>query len=203
MQIGAKYSHLNGEEYLLVHKPTLWQEVQDVISGVDAAACKTKISEEKTMTGRILYSPTDMNAAFKTGLESIDWTERRNTFWVTDDEKLLRGIYGLSSEEQKLAIQKAGQEPIMSYNQTDFVKDRVAVEVQFGKYAFVAHDLFVKHLSFYVSDIIDVGIEILPMKELEKEMSSGVPYYERDLLNVLRQGRGVPAVPLVLIGVLP
>ena len=33
----------------------------------------------------------------------------------------------------------------MSYNQTDFVKDRVAVEVQFGKYAFVAHDLFVKH----------------------------------------------------------
>jgi len=91
----------------------------------------------------------------------------------------------------------------MSYNQTDFVKDRVAVEIQFGKYAFVAHDLFVKHLSFYVSDEIDVEIEVLPMKALEKEMSSGVPYYERDLLNVLRQGRGVPAVPLVLIGVLP
>ncbi len=203
MKIGAKYSHLNGEEYLLVHKPALWQEVQDVIAGVDAAVCKTKVSKEKTMTGRILYSPTDMNAAFKMGLETIGWTERRNTFWVTDDEKLLRGIYGFSSAEQKRAIQDAGHEPIMSYNQTDFVKDRVAVEVQFGKYAFVAHDLFVKHLSFYVSDIIDVGIEILPMKELEKEMSSGVPYYERDLLNVLRQGRGVPAVPLVLIGVLP
>ena len=50
------------------------------------------------------------------------------------------------------------------------------MEIQFGKYAFVAHDLFVKHLSFYVSDIIDVGVEVLPMKELEKEMSSGVPY---------------------------
>jgi len=47
------------------------------------------------------------------------------------------------------------------------------------------------------------GVEILPMKALEKEMSSGVPYYERDLLNVIRQGRGVPAVPLVLMGVLP
>ena len=112
-------------------------------------------------------------------------------------------IYGRSAEEQQAAIQEAGREPIMTYNQTDFVKDRVAVEVQFGKYAFVAHDLFVKHLSFYVSDVIDIGIEILPMKEMEKEMSSGVPYYERDLLNVLRQGRGVPAVPLVLIGVLP
>ena len=203
MQIGGKYSHLNGEEYLLVHKPVLWQEVQDVISGIDAAACKTKISKEKTMSGRILYSPADMNGEFKRGLEASGWSERRNTFWVTDDQKLLRSIYGLSPDEQKQAIQNAGQEPIMSYNQTDFVKDRVAVEVQFGKYAFVAHDLFVKHLSFYVSDMIDVGIEILPMKELEKEMSSGVPYYERDLLNVLRQGRGVPAVPLVLLGVVP
>ncbi len=203
MQIGAKYSHLNGEEYLLVHKPALWQEVQDVIASVDAAACKTKVSKEKTMPGQLLYSPKDMNVAFKEGLESTGWDERRNTFWVTDDEKLLRGIYGLSPEEQKQKIQDTGHEPIMSYNQTDFVKDRVAVEVQFGKYAFVAHDLFVKHLSFYVSDIIDVGVEILPMKDLEKEMSSGVPYYERDLLNVLRQGRGVPAVPLVLVGVLP
>lgn len=81
------------------------------------------------------------------------------------------------------------------------MKDRIAVEVQFGKYAFVAHDLFVKHLSFYVADIIDVGIEILPMKDLEQELSSGVPYYERDLVNVIRQGRGVPAVPLILLGV--
>ena len=109
----------------------------------------------------------------------------------------------MTEGEQRQAIEDAGRTPIMSYNQTDFVKDRVAIEVQFGKYAFVAHDLFVKHLSFYVSDIIDVAIEILPMKELEREMSSGVPYYERDLLNVLRQGRGVPAVPLVLIGVAP
>ena len=203
MRIGAKYSHLNGEEYLLVHRKKLWREIQDVIAAVDAEACKTKVSREKTMRGRMLYSPRDMNMAFKNRLKAIGWKERRNTFWVTKDEKLLRAIYGLSAKEQKAAIEAAKHEPIRSYNQTDFVKERVAVEVQFGKYTFVAHDLFVKHLSFYVSDIIDVGIEILPMKSLEKEMSSGVPYYERDLLNVLRQGRGVPAVPLVLIGVLP
>ena len=155
------------------------------------------------MRGRTLFSPADMNVAFKDGLRALGWSERRSTFWVTADEKLLRGIYGLPESEERRAIEETGQTPIMSYNQTDFVKDRVAVEVQFGKYAFVAHDLFVKHLSFYVSDIIDVGIEILPMKELERDMSSGVPYYERDLLNVLRQGRGVPAVPLVLIGVTP
>ena len=203
MQIKARYSHLNGEEYLLVHRKHLWEEVQAVIAGVDAFACRTKVSKEKTMRGKLLFSPADMNRAFSEGLSRVGWSERRSTFWVTDDERILRGTYALPENEQKQAIEAAGLTPIMSYNQTDFVKERVAVEVQFGKYAFVAHDLFVKHLSFYISDIIDVGIEILPMKELEREMSSGVPYYERDLLNVLRQGRGVPAVPLVLIGVAP
>jgi hypothetical protein len=83
------------------------------------------------------------------------------------------------------------------------VKDRVAVEVQFGKYSFVAYDLFVKHMAFYIGNVIDVGIEILAMKELQEEMASGVGYYEGELYNLVREGRGVPAVPLVIIGVAP
>lgn len=109
----------------------------------------------------------------------------------------------MGPEQQKAEIVGAGEKPLASYNQTDFVKERVAVEVQFGKYAFVAYDLFVKHLAFYVGDVIDVGIEILPMKELQQQMSSGVGYYEGELYNLIREGRGVPAVPLVLIGVIP
>lgn len=203
MRIAAQYSHLNGLEYMIVHHKDLWGEIQNAIAWVDAEACKTKISREKTMRGRRLYSPIDLNQQFRSSFRELGWTERRNTFWVTDDEELMRGVYNRPEAEQKQAIQAAGREPIMSYNQTDFVKDRIAVEVQFGKYAFVAHDLFVKHLSFFVAGIIDVGIEILPMKSLEREMSSGVPYYERDLVNVLRQGRGVPAVPLIMLGVVP
>ncbi len=201
MKVAALYSHLNGEEFLLVHRKKLWKEIKSVIAEVDAEACRTKISKERRREGRALYSPIDMNQAFKMGLENRGWSERRKTFWVTSDEKLMRGTLELDVAKQKAVIEKAGLEPIMSYNQTDFVKKRVAVEVQFGKYAFVAHDLFVKHLSFYVSDVIDVGVEILPMKALQRDMSSGVAYYERDLLNVIRQGRGVPAVPLVLVGV--
>ncbi|MXY76780.1 MAG: restriction endonuclease [Acidimicrobiia bacterium] len=203
MQIMEYYSHLNGWEYLQVHHRTLWDEVCQVITEVDGPGHKTKVSREKRTRGKVLYSPKAMNETFKNGFWVRGWRERRNSFYVTADESLLRGIYGLGEREQKAAIERAGYDPISSYNQTDFIKDRVAVEVQFGKYAFVAHDLFVKHLSFYVSDIIDVGIEILPMKSMEQEMSSGVPYYERDLLNVIRQGRGVPAVPLVLVGIAP
>jgi len=203
VKIIEKYSHLNGLEFLLVHKSELWKEIEKVIDSVDAEACKTKISKEKTMRDRLLYSPIDMNKAFSKLLRTKNWQESRVSYWVTKSEKLIRKTLSMPMEEQKKEIELAGETPIFSFNQTDFVKDRVAIEVQFGKYPFVAYDLFVKHLAFYIGDRIDVGVEILPMKSLQVQMSSGVAYYEGELYNIVRQGRGVPAVPLVVIGVAP
>ena len=203
MKIIEKYSPLNGLEFLLVHKSELWKEIEKVIDSVDAEACKTKISKEKTMRDRLLYSPIDMNKAFSKLLRTKNWQESRVSYWVTKSEKLIRKTLSMPMEEQKKEIELAGETPIFSFNQTDFVKDRVAIEVQFGKHPFVAYDLFVKHLAFYIGDRIDVGVEILPMKSLQVQMSSGVAYCEGELYNIVRQGRGVPAVPLVVIGVAP
>ncbi len=203
MKIVETYSHLNGLEFLMVHKPRLWQEIQKVIAAVNAEACKTKVSKEKDMVGKLLYSPIAMNASFKKLLSKAKWEESRVSYWVTRNEKLIRKTLTMETKEQKKEIEDAGETPIFSYNQTDFVKERVAIEVQFGKYSFVAYDLFVKHLAFYVGDKIDVGIEILPMKTLQTQMSSGVAYYEGELYNVIRQGRGVPAVPLIILGIEP
>jgi hypothetical protein len=83
------------------------------------------------------------------------------------------------------------------------VKDRIQVEVQLAKYTFVAFDMFVKHMMFFIGHVMDVGVEIVPMKSMEQEMSSGVPYYERALYHLLAQGRSTPAVPLILIGISP
>ena len=149
----------------------------------------------------MLYSPREMNKAFKAGFRKAGWKETRTNYWITGNVRLVRETMNMNSDQQKGTIEQAGETPMFSYNQTDFVKDRIAVEVQFGKYAFVAYDLFVKHMAFYTGDVIDLGIEILPMKRLQAEMSSGVGYYEGELYNLLRQGRGIPAVPLVLIGI--
>lgn len=203
MRIAAYYSHLNGLEFLQVHQPGVWKEIQAVVKSVDAAKCKTKISKEKGMVGNVLYSPKDMNRTMRDGFNARDWKESRVSYWVTEDAKLIRKTMLMDAKQQKAEIEAAGNRAIASYNQTDFVKNRVAVEVQFGKYAFVAFDLFVKHLAFYVRDVIDVGVEILPMKELQAEMSSGPGYYEGELYNLIREGRGVPAVPLILVGVAP
>ncbi len=87
---------------------------------------------------------------------------------MTDDYQLVRRTLALRLAEQKREIEEAGRPALASYNQTDFVKERAAIEIQFGKYSFIAYDLFVKHLAFFVGDLIDVGIEILPMKEMQK-----------------------------------
>jgi hypothetical protein len=203
MKIVETYSHLNGLEYLLVHKPKLWKEIQTVVAAVDANACRTKISNEKGMKGKALFSPKDMNKKFCQLLPQRGWQESRVSYWVTKSEKLIRQTMAMSPEAQKAEIEAAGEVPIFSYNQTDFVKERIAVEIQFGKYAFVTYDLFVKHLAFYVRDQIDVGIEILAMKSMQQEMYSGPGYFEGELYNIIRHGRGVPAVPLVLVGVEP
>lgn len=90
MKIAQTYSHLNGLEYLLVHKKRLWTEVRQVIQLVDGNACKTKVSAEKTMAGEILYSPIALNKAFSALLAARNWKESRVNYWVTKSERLIR-----------------------------------------------------------------------------------------------------------------
>jgi hypothetical protein len=203
VKVGASHSPLNGYEWLLVHEPEVWAEVEKIIRALDARGFKTKISREKTMPGVALYSPKAIDEAASKMFREAGRRESRTSYWVTDDCDLIRKTMLLPERDQKDHIEAAGKRAIRSYNQTDFVKRRVAVEVQFGKYSFIAYDLFVKHLAFFVGDTIDVGIEILPMKSMQEHMSSGPGYYEGALYDIARQGRGVPAVPLVLVGVEP
>ena len=210
MKIVETYSHLNGEEYLLVHHPDLYKEIKAVIREVDAAKCMTKTSEEKTMRGKKLYSPEMLNKEFRKLFHKRGWVESRYQYYVTTNRAYLQDIVNLPVDQQRNYLNAKGvKAPIKSYKQTDFVKDRIAIEVQFGKYAFVAFDLFVKHLLFYSGGVINVGIEILPVKAMLEDpnggrmMSTGVAYYEGEVYNVLRHGRASPPVPLFIIGIAP
>lgn len=54
MRIAAKYSHLNGEEHLIVHRNHLWEQVKHVIDRVHAESCRTKQSREIRKQGHVL-----------------------------------------------------------------------------------------------------------------------------------------------------
>lgn len=60
---------------------------------------------------------------------------------------------------------------------------------------------------FYSGDVINLGVEILPMKSMLREpgrgrkMSTGIAYYEGEVYNIMRHGRTSPPVPLLIIGI--
>ncbi len=203
MRIAATYSHINGFEYLLVHKPGLWPELQNVIEVVNAGDCTTKVLNEIAAMNSAMYSARMLRRQFRRLLRKTGWQKGGQDHWLTRNEKVARMTVPMTPQEQRQRIVAAEEIPIRGRDQSNFIKDRVAVEVQFGRSEIVAHDLFVRHPGLFISDRIDVGIEILPMKSLQSQMSSGVAYYEGEIYNVVRQGRSVPAVPLVLIGIEP
>ncbi len=198
MKLSETYSHFNGLEFLMIHKPELWKEIENIILSVDFYSIKATISKDVLLPDKMIFNTIEIINRFRDMLTVNNWRDCREIYQENINEINNDSIITKDNAKQ---IDFPGEHPIFSYNQTDFIKERVALEVQFGKYAFVAYDLFVKHLAFYIGDQIDVGIEILPMKSLQTSMSSGVPYYEGELYNVVRQGRGIPAVPLVLIGI--
>lgn len=184
MRVVERYSHLNGEEFLLVCRPRLWQEVIDVIESVDTEA----------------HSSQSMAAAFATEFKALGWRDRHA--WVPRvSNDVPNGAQGLDVGVRGRVEQAGAASP--TDDQSEFAKDRVAVEIQFGKFPFVLHDLFGSPLALFVLDLIDVGVEVLPVKALEAKMASGGPCFERSRSEIVRNGRGVPAVPLVLLGVAP
>ena len=68
MKIVYEYSHLGGSEILQVKYPRINKEISKIISRISAK--KSKISNEKTMKGRKLYSPKEMNSQFRKEFEN-------------------------------------------------------------------------------------------------------------------------------------
>src|ERR1051325_4169080 len=107
MKVAATYSHLNGMEWLLVRRPGMWRELENVIASIDAEAQRTKQSREARKKGRgALYSPIRLYSAFKELLSDKQWKEVKTTYWVTDDFHLIRQTIPLPPAEQKRKIEE-------------------------------------------------------------------------------------------------
>lgn len=203
MKIANMYSHLNGYEHMLVHHKDLWNEIVEAISGIDANR-STKISKAKPTLGKAFYDQKALNKQFEKILFPEGWKSVTTQYYVTGDIATARRIADIrDKEEQRRIIESSGHIAFRTNNQVDFVKERVALEVQFGKYFSVAYDLHVKHTFFFLRNDIDVGIEIVPTRTMCLKMDSGVAWYENELANVIREGRSNPTVPIVLIGIEP
>lgn len=160
MKIVKQHSHLNGYEFIIVHKNELWRELSEVIIQVDAKNCKAKRKKEL-----FFYSDSNAIRVFATLLTNKGWLSEQNQIY--------------------------------------FIKDRVAIAVHFGISSSVPSKLFANHLALYACDQIDVGINLLPMKNLQSQMMLGIAYYEMCLNDLISFGRRLPSMPLVIVGLEP
>jgi hypothetical protein len=177
MEVVYTYSHLGGEEILLVRHPYLNSEIEQVIESVPNPG-RNKKSKERTKKGKDLYSPKEINREFKERFNSLGWNELRDYYdvHIPNYPRLISG----------------------AYKQCDFYKSPVLIEVQLGKYAFMFYDL-AKFQYFYNQGHIRLGVEIVPCHFLQKQMSSGVSYGEQLIYDLERLSKNFPSVPVKII----
>jgi hypothetical protein len=73
--------------------------------------------------------------------------------------------------------------------------------VQFGKYAFMVYNVCAKMTIFHNMNVIDAGIEIVPLKAFADEMSTGVSYFEQFVWDLERRGVADIDIPVLILGI--
>ena len=179
MRIVCKHSHLNGLEFMLIRAPSLWKEIEDAILEIQFEFSMTLVMAGPSKNTEAAYAMTELLSAFEGVFAGNSWISQNRPSVELVDELSVR-----------------------TYTPS-FLKDRVAISIHLTDSWEVSPEIHARHLALFNKDLIDVGIEIVPTKTLHDEMSSGVPYYEGELYNLIREGRGVPGVPLVLVGIEP
>ena len=186
MNIVGEYSFAGGAGVVKREYPSQLKEIVDCIQQIDKEVHKTKKSDEKTMVGDMLYSPTSLNQAFKDYLNPLDWAKHREKCDYPDYY-----IDGYKNKKTKGA-----------FREMDFVKDKLGVEVQFGKYSFMVYNVAAKMTIFRNLNVIKAGIEIVPVKELADQMSSGVSYFEQFAWDLDKRGVSDIDTPVLILGIL-
>jgi hypothetical protein len=187
MKIAGVYPFNNGDRAVQEKYPDLLQEVKNTIAAVDASTCKTKKSKEKTMPGDMLYAPKELNKCFKELFLSKGWkTVRVRCDYPTH-------FYAPGYEPRKL---RKG-----AFREMDYVKRHLGIEVQFGKYSFMVYNVAAKMTIFKNLAHIDTGIEIVPVKAMADDMSSGVSYFEQFVWDLEKRGVSDIDIPVLVLGV--
>jgi hypothetical protein len=187
MIIAGMYSFKGGREIVEKQYRGLLEEVKQVISAVDSESHRTKVSKEKTMPGKMLYNPRSLNAAIKREFVGRGWDKYR-VVCDYSDEYYTPGYH-------------SPQAGISAYREMDFIKNRLGVEVQFGKYAFMVYNVCAKMTIFHNLDMIDAGVEIVPVKAFAKVMSTGVSYFEQFVWDLTQRGVADIDIPVLILGI--
>jgi hypothetical protein len=183
MKIINTYSFKGGEKFVKQKHAKELKEIVNAITALDATLCLTKESKEKTKKGQVLFSPVDMNNYLKLVFHQKGWTLK------AEDSKKRKFV------EPRHAFGKG------RFREMDGIKNKVGLEIQFGKYAFMGYDIFSKMIIFKNLGYIECGVEVVPSSELVKLMSTGVSSFEQLLVDFEHRGESNIDIPVFVISI--
>ena len=187
MIIAGIYSFNGGKEAVQSNYAKELREIRKIIAAVDSAKHKTKISKEKTMPGKVLYRPGSLNAEFDTEFEAKGWRKRK----IPCEYPTNYYTAGFTARASSKG----------AFREMDFIKNRLGIEVQFGKYSFMVYNVCAKMTIFHKMGLIEVGVEIVPVKAFTEEMSTGVSYFEQFVWDLEHRGMADIDIPVLILGI--
>ncbi len=189
MIIAGIYSFNNGREYIEKTYPHLLGEINKVIKNIDAKKHINKESKEKTMKGKMLFSPISLNKDFKREFAKYGWQRKR-----------VKCDYPTQYYTENYIPNKMKGTP---FREMDFIKEneKLGIEVQFGKYAFMVYNVSAKMTIFKNLGHIDAGVEIVPIKQFAQNMSTGVSYFEQFVWDLDHRGISDIDIPVLIYGI--
>jgi hypothetical protein len=185
--IAAEYSFKGGRELIGERWPGLLLEIEETIGTLESSLYRTKQSREKTMVDRMLFDPPAMNRFLSEAFEGRGWRKQRVP--ATYPTEYYRPGY-------KAKALRPG-----AFREMDFVKDKLGIEIQFGKYAFMVYNVCAKMTIFRKLGFIDAGVEIVPVKSFADDMSTGVSYFEQFVWDLEQRGVADIDVPVLILGI--
>lgn len=123
-----------------------------------------------------LYSPHSINKLFKYSMNSKLWEPERIRVITEDGYK---------------------------FREVDFYdpESKICVEMQLGKYSFMAYDIFSKFPIFQTHGLLDVGIEIVPSNNLKKHMHKSIGDFDQLVYDIESMGPHCHKIPVLILGI--
>jgi len=131
-----------------------------------------KRCQEKTESTRPLYSPKEIASQITANLKRRGWKTPKTQ---------------LESEDNTIV--------------GDGLKNKVGLEIQFGRYSFLGWDSLRKIALLADKGVYEYGIEVTPMAALRQRMSKGVGSYEQVVERLKTNPNPQLKIPVIVLGI--
>lgn len=187
MIIAGVYSFNLGKEVIEQQYAAELNEIAAIIREINGTPVKDPVGAEIHTLGHMSSQAVALQQAFEREFLARHWQsgELAYAYPVT---------YYTSDYVPSIEPEKASRK-------IDFIKNRLGVDIHLGEPEPSVYSGCAKMTIFRNLGVIDAGVEIVPVKDLANEMSTGVSYFEQFVWDLEARGVSDIDIPVLILGI--